>query len=1099
MKKIGTSFNHIRLRRLEQISAVLKYKSRDGGVRRQITVFLWIVFSLVILSHRSFAAENQAFSFDSGLEGWSIWGEGQGRHVPGVGHHRRGALGLSANKGQEVTAYRELNLPPGRYKVSAWLRALDVQPGQWNYSIWLFYQTTGEIVSPVTNLKGTFEWSEASYTIDVANRPVGLWFRLKSPGRLWIDDIRVESYSGPVQSFSFNKSNSPFPRVNTIGEGVRCSDCYRWIEKASEYCPICGEKLHLEDNKPIRSDLPPQRMLLDFEEGDRQLEYRRHNLREFNNKDATSGQRSAVITFGKYNNLNVVDQNMKDWNGYDYLVMDVYNPLSEQVTFAVCINDKDGGGYWDQLNHYSTLATGWNRLKFHVKRYVGERGSVQIKRYLDLGSINKVWFAVAPEDKREIRTEFLVDAIRLEKAPSVTPPSTEIRTFDFVKDAFRTQSGFTGIETRHTYSADVGFGFVDAEIWRSHDSIYADTLHRDGIFINKGIFRVDVPNGKYVVHLVPYALGEWYEHFWTKRIIKVQGKTVLSERRHTTSEYLADYLRFSDIEPRPSDTAYDLYLKKIFQAVEYEVEVTNGRIEIDCEGDDSAIMLNSLIIYPVAWKKEGERFVAEVDAVLKDEFENLSRKIEPQVQNDAGAITAADRDRGIYTALIDTDVPLRYNQVLKSKGHAIELFGGPGQRPAQALLVRNLKQDGHLVITATNLRNAKGQELTVTPSTIRYGVAQFQGHSSNHETYELAPRFLRDLPSGGIPIPSEYSLLIWYQIPLDETVLPGVYGGSLSITLHGNRIDYPVSTRVDADKLPQVDIAVGFFGLDPVSFDYFQGEGVRDYLRKNRLKVLKVLAERGFTTWSSLPKANFKRQGEGWVLQAEEIDDLMREARRLGFTHKVFTYGGGFPVKLDVYKDVDGVPHDHYRGETSTLLEEHMREKKWLPVVFDISDEAAGYSQNVERDLKRAAMLKEFFPYLRLGGYTHPIAAGQPGAILNDQLTDITLSSTNDAYLQILEKRGQKWGQYKQASGLSSNPKELFSKQLMELRGRGGDHFLAWHLTLSQNYPYYDLDGRESDAMMLYPRRDGGFDFAIQFEQATLGIQDYRNMLKFQK
>ncbi|GEM_PF-1528264 len=1043
------------------------------------------------LTNTAQAAITYNFTFPTDLDSWSTWGDGTGRHMPGIGHERPGSVELRCNKGQEMTLYKKIDLPKGRYRVSAWLRALDVQPGPWNTSIWLFYKTDKGEVNAVKDLHGSFDWSRASYCIEVNDKGADIWFRLKSIGTLWVDDIRIEPYEGPIESFFFEKNTGPMPPSNPPGDGLRCPSCNRWMPKGKHFCTVCGEKLDDEQKATTQKrEQSQEKMLMDFELGDSSRETRRYSFSAFSNQQATSGKRSAVLYFSKYNNINIVDHDMSDWTGYDYLAMDVYNPLEESVTFAVCIGDGAGGGYWNQLNHYTTLGNGWNRLRFHVNRYVGERGSVRNRRYLNLSAIKKFWFAVAPEDKHTHPEEFLVDNIRLQKAATLTN-FAGLRLFDFVKDSLHTQPGFIGIETRHVYHPEVGFGFVNAKIWRAHDSLYADKLYRDGIFINKGSFRVDVPNGHYVVRFVVDALGEWYEHFWTRRTIRLQDRVVLDEHRRTPGDYLDDFLRFSEIEPTPQDNAYDLYLKKIFKEHVLEIEVKNGEITLDCDGDDSAIMLNSLIIYPVAQKAAGEAFMAQLERMQKEEFDTLCRRLVPDEKIESGSFQPQDRQRGFYTALIDVGLPMSYNRVYKSSGHEIKLHGCRLQRPVQALIVRNLGDEDRLTITASPLIGPTGQ-LAPRPNWVRYGVPQFQSHTLNHETYELAPRFLKNISENGIDAPKDQSLLFWYQVPLDVKLAPGVYHGTLDISLHEKSVRYPVTLEVEDRILPDADFAVGFFGLDPISYDYYNQAGVSEAKQEMRRNVLTLLHERGFTTWSSLPSAQFVRDQDSYRLEAPEVDALMEDARKLGFHHKIFTYGGKFPVVLDNYGTIDNLDQSEYRQKTAAALKWHMEKHNWLPVVFDISDEATGYSQTVERDTKRVEMLEKYFPFLRRGGYSHPIAKDQPGYRLNTMLTDISLSSVDDYYRRIFSGPERHWGFYTPSTQLAKDNRKTFGEELWTLRNSGCDHLLSWHLVLAQNYPYYDLDGRESDAMMLFPHKDGSLDFGINFELATLGLERYR-------
>lgn len=1037
------------------------------------------------------------FTFDKGQEGWNTWGTGEGRHISALGNNSPGCILLQGGPADQVTMHQKVKLPPGRYMVTANIRALELLPGKYGESLLLFYRTDKEITGVVKDITGTFNWKKVSYSIEVTRGKADIWFRLKSSGQVWIDDISFTPYDGKKVPYHLGTEVSPFPKPNKVGDGVRCTSCYRWTDSSRKHCPICGEPVltskHNHTGK--HTTAPDKKMLLDFEKQARKKEEKYHYIKRYDDSFASSGESSAIISYGRYNNLQLKPK-IRDWSGYDYLNLDIYNPVMEQLRFAVAIGDKRSTNYWQQLNHYSTLMPGWNQLRFQIQRFVGERGSIRHHRYLDLNRIEKVWFAVEPEGKKPITEKFRVDNIHLSKAPSPPTPFPGLLLFDFVKESFRTQPGFIGITTRNNYTKDVGFGFIDAKFWRAHDSIYADTLHRDGIFINRGTFKIDLPNGDYIVRLVPSALGEWYEHFWMKRKITLQNKPALLNNRPDVKHYLKDLLRFQDVEPTPDDHPYDLYLSKLFTPVEKQVTVKNGSLKLSFEGDDSGIMLNSLIIYPATKKQQGEQFLADLSLVLKDEFDGLCRKITPTPIEEKGAIEAEDSQRGYMVSLINSNHHLRYNHILKSEGKEINLEGGRLDRPVQALAIRNFQQPGILSIHATPLQTEDGTILPVQPGWIRYGVAQYQSHTYNHETYELAPRFLRNFPAEGLELSTDYSLLLWYQIPLTQDLKPGSYSGSLTLKLHEKTVQLPVSLEILDFTLPEVNIAAGFFGLDPIGFDWFKGKGVSKTKKDYRYKVLQELRSRGFTTWSSLPPAKFSHHGNTIKLEAGEIDELMQIARDFGFKHEVFTYGRSLPVVLDKYGSIKGMSQEQYRTTTASLLKERIEKNNWLPVVYSISDEASGYSQKVDRDLKRAKMLKQYFPFLRYGGFSHPIEDSESyGYELNLSFTDLSLSSQTDSYTTLLKQHDVTWGLYNQAVGPFNNSRASFGDNLYKAVKAGAEHQLGWHLTLSQNYPYYDLDGREHDAMMLFPKKDGTFDYGLKFEWATLGLRDYRMWL----
>ncbi len=1058
----------------------------------------------------------KTFDYGTGLQGWKGYGTCEGKRESRIGHHGKGSLWLSCfDNRQSYTFYRTLqNLKPGQYKVTSWLRGLDVKKGQWDVSVWVFSDGGEGLRSPIKNLKGTFSWSRLTYTINVKGNSLTLWFRLKSQGQLWVDDVVVAPYSGAAISGKLERSPNKLPEAGGRGVGKRCKRCYRWWPPQHRHCSVCGGATHephphtmfaprqrqavKQSKSPSR---PKVRVLLDFEATEKSREERHHPFRNYRSK-ATSGRRAAVMVYGRYNNMTLSDRGFSNWSGYRYIAMDVFNPMQKHVAFHLCVNDKPINSYWNQLNHIVRLAPGWNRLRFSLRRYVGERGSVRIRRRINLARIRRFWFAVGAEKPERRDPAFLVDHIRLEQGEPPPKAFADLYRFDFVTQRDRTQSGFVGITTQHLYKPSVGFGFQKMKVWRRIDSKYADTLLRDAILTPEGSFRVDVPNGTYDVWLFARHLGMWYEHFWKRRKIWINGRLWHNTHRHHARHYLKDFLRLQDIVPTPKDEAYDLYLRKLLAPFRTKVTVTNGALVIRWRGDGPAIALNALLLYPRSKRKQGLAFVRQLRRQQRNEFRQISRKLAPLAKVERGAIKRADRRRGFYAPLIEPSSYVRYNWVLRSRGRKIALEGGWGQRPMQALMVRNFQSKARLQIKVSSLRSRRGAVIPASSVMVRYGVEQFVGHEINHETYELAPRFLRDFPEKGLSLHPNHSLLVWMHIPLQRSSMKaGTYRGTLQVKMHGKTIRYPIRLKIHPFSLPKLDIPVGYFGLDPVSFEYFKGEGVREVKRKWRKKVLEHLSERGFSTWTSLPSAQIRNQGGRIKVNTDEVSWLLKLASRLGFEQPVFTYGGGFVdnlLQIDNSEYILDLPHHKYRKQSARILREFLKRHS-IPIVYNFSDEATGYSQKVERDAKRAKRLKQWYPFLRRGGFSHSLKPGHKGEELNLSMTDISLSSVKKYHAQTLQERGLRWGFYNAAIGPFEVGRATFGEGLFSARWHGASHRLAWHLTLTQNYPYYDLDGRESDAMMLFPRMDGSLEVALKMEWATQGLEDYRLLLLLEK
>ncbi len=1051
------------------------------------------------------ATESFTFNFDNGWQGWQKWGSGDGTLTKNITAAGSGAVFFACDSGEQITMHRKFSgLAPGRWKVDLSLRASEVGVGEWGKSIWIFYDVGNGYESAVTRLHGSFAWSRATFTVDVKKSgTLTLWVRLKAPGRLWVDEISLARWPGKKIGWRLQRSQKKLAEANSPGRGVRCPSCYRWWDRGVDVCQICGAKISAaaasaELPESARKKLPRERLFPGFDN-------RHRNLAGAPLKARSAGRtsRSRQLTVGRPFDIRLGDAAMKDWRGYDFLALDLYNPVQEKVRFSLTVEDAGSRDYWTRLNNYSTLVPGWNRLRFPLHRHVGERGSVRVKRYLDLGRIRRFWVAVTDvgdvRGQKKVRGrsgEFVVDNVRLLQGERLPPPFPGLLLFDFVKEDFRTFEGFTPIMKKHSYDSSVGFGFVDAKIWRAHDSLYADTLWRDGIFVNDGGFRVDLPKGRYVVRLVPEALGMWYEHFWTKRRIRINGRTVLDRKRTDADDYLDDFLRFSEVEPKPGESACELYLTPIFDEIVTEVDADNGRIVIDCAGDASGVLLNSLIIYPVSAKAQGEAWVKKLRKVQCEEFASLCRELPPPEQKPFPYSADDKRDR-LYTAVVSGEKLVRWYQTPRAEAESIVLAGGAGMRPLAVVVARNLGREAPLVARLSPLQGPGGASVVLPADALRYAVQQFQSHSYNHETFELAPRFLRSLPERGLPLRPEESVMLWVQPEVTAAMPPGTWHGRLSLTLHGRERSIPVVLNVLDFTLPPLDTAIGFLGLDPVSFAWFDGSGVEQSRDRWRTAALKELARRGFTTWSSLPGFTLTESGGRWQLDTRSIDRLMKTARGLGFTHKVFSYGS--PDCWLFEKPQAGLSADDYYPVVAGLLKRSNRGGNWLPIVVDVSDEAAGYSQKVERDTKRVETLRRYLPFFQSGGFAAPKKKGASGYQLNLLFDELSLSSATPADTALLKRHGVNWGLYNQAAGLFVNNRIPFGLNQYLRHKEGADHLLGWHLTGAQNYPYYDLDGREHDAMMLFPRRDGGLDAAIKFEWAAQGVEDYRLLLLLEK
>lgn len=1036
--------------------------------------------------------------FDKKDELWRNYGNGQIKYNEFLGNKKPGCISITNSDSSEQSTVHQTftELSSGRYEVELFLRAYDVKVGQWNYSAWLFHQAEGtkKAVTVVKDLKGTFNWSSVRFTVDIpeGKSKFTFWIRLKAQGALWVDDVKVNKIDGEKVAYQFKPSEVPFEKPNPRGEGVRCENCYRWMKEDAKVCNICGSAIKkVGSTESVEDDLPQERLLFGFESEQRKQEEKYMYLRDYKEADENYDSTSARVKLGQYVNL-VMKDHMSSWEGYDYLCIDIYNPFETLERFTMAIKDNAStGNYWTQQNHNVSIRPGWNKLKLHVKNFVGERGSVRHKRYLNLKKLKSCFFGIALEQGRKSDKRFLADNIRLVKAAPAPKAIEGMYAFDFVKEKFRTQNGFVGIQIANTYDEYIGFGFEKAQIWRAHDSMYADQLHRDGIFINGGSFKVDVPNGKYKVKICATHLGVWSEQFWSHRKIDIEGVTVLEEKKKTVQDHLDHALRFEGIEPGLDDNAYDLYLKKVYAPYEAVVEVSDGSVNIDFKGDNSGLCVNWLIIVPEEKSLELEKYMDQYYALFREDFNTIATDLTPVPDK-------INEPETMFVAKADIGSKNPPYMVPKEKIESITLNGGINERPMVAFAIRNpIKEEAKVSFSISDLKSG-GETIAAGKISLRKAVNQYLSHTFNHETFELAPRYLEDLSDSSCVLKPNWTQVFWLQIPVMNEMKKGVYKGKLTVTGPNLNQVIPITLKVHSYTLPELDVAATFFGMNPLLFlNYVKLDEAKPTMKESMRKALVALQERGFNSFTELPSMSYDPVKD--VLDSKDVDDLMSMAKEVGFNKKVFSYGNhhmmGF-LQLDnpngKYK---GVSASEYRKKLAKHLDKKVKSGAWLPLVVDISDEASGYSQKVNRDLVRAKIMKEYFPMFRIGGYTHVLEKGKYGYDLNEEFTDGSYSSIDRPFAEVLKKKGYKWGLYNQSIGLFDNNRRPYGEGLYRWKKEGMDHILGWALTFTCNYHYYDLDGRENDALMVLPKRDGGLNMSIKFEWTAQGLEDCRLLM----
>ncbi|WP_372654674.1 hypothetical protein [Halobacteriovorax sp.] len=763
------------------------------------------------------------------------------------------------------------------------------------------------------------------------------------------------------------------------------------------------------------------------------------------------GEKVAHLEKAKFYNLDIASLSDIPWSSYDFieLVINLQDRSMSEVQMA--IEDIESDGYWSKLNFKSTLVRGDNTILFPLKRAVGERGSTKDGRKIDYEALTKIWLSIDPDGRFPNSDLISLKRITLRKRKHVQT-FKGLRLFDFVERSDDAYDCFNPVTPFHVLTANDEFGF-SKKVDKSHDSIYSDKLNRDTLLVNENEFKVRLPNGKYKIFLNWNMLGYWDVPFWHKRTLSIQDEVVKIETRSNVDEYLKDFLRFENIEPSHGDHPWDLYLSDVFKPLEYEVEVKNNQLKLVLSGDESGIALNWMAIYPVIEKKKGAEFIEKLNRQLRDDFKLIGR-YSPGVIKDVQETHVSVLDS------LSRVTPLGVYRVAKKKINKSTL--------------RGVKNVFNFVAFSNNEESLEISVESKQSKCFSYewnrGQYQFISQDRNHETYIIGTKQLRKLNTKSI-IPTKIN----NQLLLNLVVLESCAQSNLNLTakikLGDKAYSFPISINILKGSLDDLDIPVGFLGFNPLSYKYYRTDynssDVNKSIKDWSFKYLERVTKDGFTTFST---ANDPTD--------PLFNNIMNSAKISNKIRTVFSYGSDKDLTEYLLKS---------NSAEINLFKKKL--KQWPKFVHTFSDEAGGYSDRMKEDISIGTKLKKKAPFLLLGGFS---SMDKSHRRINKIFDEGSYSNLNNKELRNIKK----WGIYNPASLPLDNPQFAFGAGLYVLRSKGLSHLLGWHLSANQNYPYYDLDGRENDAMMLYPTSSGELLSTIKYEQAIQGVIDYK-LLKF--
>ncbi|MHC4247538.1 MAG: hypothetical protein ACYS9X_00275 [Planctomycetota bacterium] len=813
-------------------------------------------------------------------------------------------------------------------------------------------------------------------------------------------------------------------------------------------------------------------------------------------RHVTSGRRSMRVAVGDY----LVTWRLEgNWKGYDSLDVDMFNDSAAPVAGYVLVADrawreKDGGTYWNRHNGAFTLKPGANTFSLPVSGlYRGEAGSRNndIKRNIDPDSIIRLDLGFKGE-----AGHVYLDNMRLVRGSR----PEGIIAFDFGPESQVLAPGFTAVTWNTVHSGGRSFGWHPRrKPWgksAARDDTFPTRLYQDFVESRGSEFVIDLPAGRYRAWLVYDDLGYWggEQAKHRRRAVRAEGRVGWEEDRGEAGPREFLHL-FEDVELAPGGDPWEAYVAKLFEPVRFEVEVTDGALNLGFEADAGwSSRVAALVVYPDARRKECEQWLAEVIAKQRKEF--LDKAVErpapasgsddalpPDVKRKGYAVWPVDVSQDVFVTAVPEPGKL---------GREMKIAAARGEYETASFALRAFRDLGAAKVTVEPLRGPGGARIAAEHIDIRW-VWHCAKRGFNSIDYVIRPWSLRPMLPDGIDLPAGATRQFWITVRVPERAPAGTYTGRVRVRGGSVREMLRLELTVRSFALDEPEFPTGFFGSRP--------PGVYRGHERERVQadIFKTLREHGMTQVAGPPGIALKGfEGGKPVLDFGEVDTYMRLARDAGFA-EVNGYGGMRVRGLHSGYEVGeagarwsrelGVPFVEVCRRVFDEVRRHAEKERWLPFDYPMCDETR-VREVSERQLVLMRALREAAPWLRTAGsYSVSFKMDRDPLLHQEFFKTLRISYLNSHDPTVMAKARETGAEvriYNQGRTRYSFGWYQWSEAEKGVGGR-----TQWHLLALHGYQWFDLDGREPDTAMVNYGREGVVP-TIHLARCREGTDDFR-------
>jgi hypothetical protein len=810
----------------------------------------------------------------------------------------------------------------------------------------------------------------------------------------------------------------------------------------------------------------------------------------------THGQKSLKIMPGEYMTSWRLP---KDWSGFDSLDIDAFVDGDVPVNGTVLVGDvpwkEKGSTYWNRHNGTFNLKPGANVISISVNGlFRGEAGSRgnDLHTPIDPKQILRVDLGFSAAGK--------VNAIYLDYVRLVKESRPEgIQAYSFGPESHTVFPGFTSISWNTVYGQNgskAGFRQNCANPNRARDDTFPTRLYQNFVWFqeNGNEFICDVPNGKVHGWLVFDDCGYWggeQAHFH-KRTVSANGKIVYTDDRGELGP--ADYLlRFEKVEPKPGDSLWDLYMKDLFKPVRFEADVADGKLKIHCEADAAwSSKVASIIVFPDSIKNDGEKWVAEVEARNKKEFDSRAVFMGPKPKT--LDIPEAAKTAGYWLGFPGLEETITFVDAPGTSNGKLQRPAAKGQRLGFTFAVRPLKDfNSAVTFTATDLKGPGGS-IPASALDLRY-VLHLTQRGFNDIAYTIMPMSMRHVEGSGLKLSKDLTRQFWITATVPADAKPGVYSGEVALSAGELNVKLPLSIEVLDLTLDEPDFAFGFFGA------WVPGEFNAARQKRDWNDLFSLMKQIGMTSIDGGPMVNFSGLDEAGKpkLDFAACDEFYKTVKQAGFTKPLYRYGGLLTGLYDGYtigqtghdwEKKTGKPMTELLKIVWTAIQEHADKEGWPVLYYGMLDEPRALDPAKE-NLEFHKAYRNGAPFVKVGGfYSVNWKNNDPlDATIQEIFKTMYWSGLNGHNQTDLDK-GKEFGREVHIYNQGLDRYSFGAYQWAEMR-KGVKGRMQWFTLALQGYQFFDLDAREPDPGILNWGKDGIIP-TLHCEHACEGANDFK-------